>query len=64
MNFVYTCNDLYCFYFKGFYKHGQFIFSFKIGHEYPHDAPKVKCETIVYHPNIDLEGNICLNILR
>ena len=31
---------------------------------YPHEAPKVKCETKVYHPNIDLEGNVCLNILR
>ena len=49
---------------QGFYKYGTFQFSFKVGHEYPHDAPKVKCETLVYHPNIDLEGNICLNILR
>ncbi|CBY35612.1 unnamed protein product [Oikopleura dioica] len=24
----------------------------------------VKCETQVYHPNIDLDGNVCLNILR
>ena len=31
---------------------------------YPHEPPKVKCETKVYHPNIDLEGNVCLNILR
>jgi ubiquitin-conjugating enzyme E2 M len=49
---------------EGFYRHGQFSFSFKIGAAYPHEPPKVKCENKVYHPNIDLEGNVCLNILR
>lgn len=49
---------------EGFYKSGRFIFNFKIGANYPHEPPKVKCETMVYHPNIDLEGNVCLNILR
>uniref|UniRef100_A0A3Q3ERU6 NEDD8-conjugating enzyme UBC12 n=1 Tax=Kryptolebias marmoratus TaxID=37003 RepID=A0A3Q3ERU6_KRYMA len=42
---------------EGFYKGGKFVFSFKVGQGYPHDPPKVKCETMVYHPNIDLEGN-------
>lgn len=49
---------------EGFYKGGRFTFSFKVGPSYPHEPPKVKCETKVYHPNIDLEGNVCLNILR
>jgi len=49
---------------EGFYKNGRFTFTFKVGHSYPHEPPKVKCETTVYHPNIDLEGNVCLNILR
>ncbi|XP_071954899.1 NEDD8-conjugating enzyme Ubc12-like [Antedon mediterranea] len=49
---------------EGFYRNGRFVFIFKVGPGYPHDAPKVKCETKVYHPNIDLEGNVCLNILR
>lgn len=40
------------------------MFFFQVGQGYPHDPPKVKCETMVYHPNIDLEGNVCLNILR
>ncbi|KAF2362183.1 Ubiquitin-conjugating enzyme E2 [Trinorchestia longiramus] len=49
---------------EGFYRGGRFVFSFKVGPSYPHEPPKVKCETMVYHPNIDMEGNVCLNILR
>lgn len=49
---------------EGYYKGGTFTFSFKVNSNYPHEAPKVKCETMVYHPNIDLDGNVCLNILR
>lgn len=40
------------------------LFNCQVGPNYPHEPPKVKCETKVYHPNIDLEGNVCLNILR
>lgn len=43
---------------------GTFLFSFKVSPLYPHDAPKVKCKTKIYHPNIVLEGNVCLNIFR
>ncbi|CUM67179.1 uncharacterized protein PRCAT00004872001 [Priceomyces carsonii] len=28
------------------------------------EPPKIKCTDVIYHPNIDLQGNICLNILR
>ena len=49
---------------EGYYMGGTFTFSFSISPIYPHEAPKVKCKTKVYHPNIDLEGNVCLNILR
>ena len=49
---------------EGFYRIGKYKFSFKIGPNYPHEAPKVKCLSKIYHPNIDLDGNVCLNILR
>jgi len=32
---------------EGFYRGGQFHFSFKIGPGYPHEPPKVKCITKV-----------------
>ena len=48
----------------GFYKGGKFTFDVKVAKTYPHDAPKVLCETLCYHPNIDMEGHVCLNILR
>jgi len=49
---------------EGMYKGGAFVFSFTINTNYPHDPPKVKCTQKIYHPNVDLEGNVCLNILR
>lgn len=32
--------------------------------DYPFKPPKVKFETPCYHPNVDLSGNICLDILQ
>lgn len=49
---------------EGFYSRGRFYFDLKIPNTYPHEPPKLKCETSIYHPNIDHEGNVCLNILR
>ncbi|KAH8915332.1 E2 ubiquitin-conjugating enzyme [Atractiella rhizophila] len=49
---------------EGMYKGGSFLFNFAINSNYPHDPPKVKCVPKIYHPNVDLEGNVCLNILR
>ncbi|XP_020589035.1 NEDD8-conjugating enzyme Ubc12-like [Phalaenopsis equestris] len=49
---------------EGYYLGGIFTFTYQVPSSYPHEPPKVKCKTKVYHPNIDLEGNVCLNILR
>ncbi|KAI5236204.1 putative NEDD8 conjugating enzyme [Aureobasidium subglaciale] len=49
---------------EGMYKNGTFNFTFNISQNFPHEPPKVKCTQKIYHPNIDLDGNVCLNILR
>ena len=43
---------------------GKYEFTISVGHNYPHDPPKCLCVTPIYHPNIDLQGHVCLNILR
>ena len=39
-------------------------FTIVFTNDYPHVPPKAHCDTPVYHPNIDIKGNVCLNILR
>lgn len=48
----------------GFYKNGKFEFDCSIPNEFPNIAPEFKCLQKIYHPNIDLDGHVCLNILR
>ncbi|KAF2861304.1 NEDD8-conjugating enzyme Ubc12 [Piedraia hortae CBS 480.64] len=49
---------------EGMYRGGTFRFDFTIGPNFPHEPPKVECREKMYHPNIDLAGKVCLNILR
>lgn len=31
---------------------------------YPYESPQVRFETPCFHPNVDSQGNICLDILK
>ena len=47
-----------------FWQGGKYEFTIEVSPNYPHDPPKCLCITPIYHPNIDLQGHVCLNILR
>lgn len=49
---------------SGIYEGGKFEFLFTVGLQYPIEPPKVRLNARIWHPNIDHDGALCLNILR
>ena len=46
------------------YEHGVFRVHVSIPDRYPFVPPSVVFRTPVYHPNVDREGRICLDVLK
>ncbi|CAK1544364.1 unnamed protein product [Leptosia nina] len=49
---------------EGYWDGGKFTFSVFVTEDYNMAPPKVKCLTRLWHPNINLDGDICLSLLR
>eukprot|EP00467_Chlorarachnion_reptans_P016701 CAMPEP_0114499782 /NCGR_PEP_ID=MMETSP0109-20121206/7607_1 /TAXON_ID=29199 /ORGANISM="Chlorarachnion reptans, Strain CCCM449" /LENGTH=195 /DNA_ID=CAMNT_0001677385 /DNA_START=78 /DNA_END=665 /DNA_ORIENTATION=- len=49
---------------EGYWLGGTFHFRCQVPDDYPYKPPKITCRDKIYHPNLDLQGNVCLNILR
>eukprot|EP01084_Bolivina_argentea_P229237 386959_1 len=49
---------------SGYWKGATYTFEFNVPDNYPYGLPKIKCVEKIYHPNIDLVGNICDHPLR
>lgn len=46
------------------YASGLFVFSIILSERFPYDPPEITCLTKIYHPNISIEGGVCLRSLK
>ncbi|CAG8441828.1 6482_t:CDS:2 [Ambispora leptoticha] len=46
------------------YKGGIFRLKIEFSTDYPFKPPSIKFITRIYHPNIDEDGSICVNLLK
>jgi ubiquitin-protein ligase len=44
------------------YEDGVFNLNFQFSDKYPFEPPKVRFITPIMHPNINLEGTVCINL--
>jgi ubiquitin-conjugating enzyme E2 M len=49
---------------RSYYRNSRITFSYNVSEKYPYEQPDVKCLNKILHPNIDKNGNVCLNLLR
>ncbi|CAD25874.1 UBIQUITIN CONJUGATING ENZYME E2-20K [Encephalitozoon cuniculi GB-M1] len=49
---------------EGIYEGRVLRFKLKIPNAYPFKPPKLLCLDNVFHPNVDDDGNVCMEILR